>query len=174
MPEKAGIQVGDFPGFRIALAIASLPGMTDEFGQLLGRHTSATKRGSYSVDGMFQQMVYRDGGARSQKGLTLWAEVAVAPKPSVNIMPYFVGGGVSCQGAVPGRDIDIASAGLIYGTFSRYIPRTTAETAIKANYQVNSKRRLSITADFQYIIRPSGSGAIGNAAVLGTQLAISF
>jgi len=30
MPEKAGIQVRDFPGFRVALAIASLPGMTDD------------------------------------------------------------------------------------------------------------------------------------------------
>lgn len=37
-------------------------------------------------------------------------------------MPYFVGGGLSYQGVIPGRDKDIASAGIIYGTFSRYIP----------------------------------------------------
>jgi len=30
MPAKPGIQVRDFSGFRVALAIASLPGMTDE------------------------------------------------------------------------------------------------------------------------------------------------
>jgi hypothetical protein len=30
MPAKAGIQIRDFSGFRVALAIASLPGMTDE------------------------------------------------------------------------------------------------------------------------------------------------
>ena len=42
MAEKAGIQVGDFPGFRVALAIASLPGMTDELcSELLGRYTSS-------------------------------------------------------------------------------------------------------------------------------------
>ena len=40
MPEKAGIQIRDFPGFRVALAIASLPGMTDELcSELLGGHT---------------------------------------------------------------------------------------------------------------------------------------
>ncbi len=44
MAEKAGIQVGDFPGFRVALAIASLPGMTDEScSELLGRHTSGLR-----------------------------------------------------------------------------------------------------------------------------------
>jgi hypothetical protein len=30
MPEKAGIHVRDFPGFRVAPAIAGLPGMTDK------------------------------------------------------------------------------------------------------------------------------------------------
>ena len=33
---------------------------------------NATESGTYSVYGMFQQMVYRDGGAGSQKGLTVW------------------------------------------------------------------------------------------------------
>ena len=30
MPAKAVIQVREFPGFRVALAFASLPGMTDD------------------------------------------------------------------------------------------------------------------------------------------------
>jgi carbohydrate-selective porin OprB len=45
---------------------------------------------------------------------------------------------------------------------------------IEANYQITVKRWLSITPDVQYIIRPSGSSAIGNALVLGTQVAITF
>ena len=89
-------------------------------------------------------------------------------------MPYLVGGGMSYQGPFPGRDNDIAAAGVIYGAFSRYIPRTTAETVIEANYQITLNRWLSITPDIQYVIRPSGSRAIGNAFVLGTQLAINF
>ena len=40
MPAKAGIQIRDFSGFRVALAIASLPGMTDELcSELLGQDT---------------------------------------------------------------------------------------------------------------------------------------
>ncbi|HSE89912.1 MAG TPA: carbohydrate porin [Candidatus Binatia bacterium] len=135
---------------------------------------NSTKQGIYSIYGMFQQMVYRDGEAGSQKGLTIWGETALAPRSTVSFMPYFVGGGLSYQGAIPRREGDIASVGLIYGTFSRYIPRTTAETVIEANYQVTLTNWLSITPDIQYVIRPGGSSAIGNALVLGTQLAISF
>jgi porin len=123
---------------------------------------------------MFQQMIYRDGEAGSQKGLTVWGETAVAPKSSVNTMPYFVGAGLSYQGLIPSRDNDIASAGVIYGTFSRHVPQTTAETVIEVNYQVTLSRWLSITPDIQYVNRPSGSSAIKNALVLGTQVAIVF
>jgi porin len=136
-------------------------------------NSNSTESGTYSIYGLFQQMVYRDG-VDSQKGLTIWGETAIAPKSSVNTMPYFVGGGLSYQGSIPGRDNDIASTGVIYGTFSSFIPHTTAETVIEANYQINLKRWLSITPDIQYIIRPSGSSAIGNALVLGTQVTISF
>ena len=135
---------------------------------------SSTKSGLYSVYGMFQQMVYRAGAAGSQKGLTVWGETAVAPKSSVNTMPYFVGGGLSYQGPIPGRDSDIASAAVIYGAFSRYLPRTTAETVIEVNYQITLNPWLSITPDIQYVFRPSGSSAIKNALVLGTQVAIVF
>jgi porin len=135
---------------------------------------NASASGTYSIYGMFQQMVYRDGGPGSQKGLTVWGETAIAPKSSVNTMPYFLGGGLSYQGVITGRDNDIVSAGLIYGTFSRYIPRTTAETVLEVNYQITVTRWLSITPDLQYVIRPGGSSAIGNALVLGTQAVISF
>ena len=123
---------------------------------------------------MFQQMVYRDGGAGSQKGLTVWGEAALAPKSTVNTMPYFVGGGLSYQGPFPDATTILLQSGVIYGTFSRYIPRTSAETVMEINYQITFNRWLSITPDVQYVIRPSGSSAIRNAFVLGTQVAIVF
>jgi len=135
---------------------------------------NSTKSGLYSIYGMFQQMIYRDGEAGSQKGLTIWGEAAVAPRAIVSYMPYFVGAGLSYQGAIPRRDDDIAAVGVIYGTFSRYIPRTTAETVFEANYQVTLTNWLSITPDLQYVSRPNGSSAIKNALVLGAQVQIVF
>ena len=135
---------------------------------------NTAKSGSYSIYGMFQQMVYRDGGTNSQKGLTVWGKTALAPKSSINTMPYFVGAGLSYQGLIPGHDNDIASTGVISGIFSHHIPRSTAETVIEVNYQITFNRWLSITPDMQYVIRPSGSSTIKNALVLGTQVAIVF
>ena len=136
---------------------------------------NSTKSGLYSIYGMFQQMIYSDGEAGSQKGLTIWGETAIAPRSIVSFMPYFIGGGLSYQGAIPRRDDDIASAGVIFsGTLSRYVPQTTAETVIEVNYQITFNRWLSITPDIQYVIKPSGSSAIKNALVLGTQVAIVF
>jgi porin len=137
-------------------------------------NSNSIESGTYSVYGLFQQMLYRDGGADSRKGLTVWGEISIAPKSRVSIMPYFLGAGASYQGLIPGRNDDITSAGFIHGTFSRFIPDTTAETVIEANYQITVRRWLSITPDLQYVIRPSGSSHIGNALVLGTQLTISF
>jgi porin len=132
------------------------------------------KSGNYNIYALFQQMIYRDGEPGSQKGLTVWSEAAIAPKSKVNTMPYFIGAGMIYHGGIPGRDDDSASLGVFYGSFSRYMSQTTAETVIEANYQVNLTRWLAITPDLQYIIRPSGSGAIGNALVLGAQLAVNF
>ena len=138
------------------------------------KNPNATESGTYSIYGLFQQMVYREGEPGSLKGLIVWGATVLAPKSAVNIMPYFLGGGLSYQGLFSGRDNDIASAGVISGTFSRYIPRTTTETVIEMNYQIPLTGWLSITPDIQYVIRPSGSSAIKNALVLGTQVAIVF
>jgi len=134
----------------------------------------ATESGTYSIYGLFQQMLYRAGGADSQQGLTVWGEASMAPKASVNTLPYFLGVGLSYQGLMPSRSNDIVSVGFIYGAFSSSLPHTTAETVLEANYQITFKRWFSITPDMQYIIRPSGSSAISNAFVLGTQLAVHF
>ena len=138
------------------------------------RNGNSTKSGIYSTYAMFQQMVYREGGPGNQKGLTLWGETALAPKSTVSTLPYFVGAGLSYKGLMPRRDNDIASAAVIYGSFSRYIPQTTAETVIEINYQITLNGWLSITPDLQYVVKPSGSSTIKNALVLGTQLAIVF
>jgi porin len=130
--------------------------------------------GSYSLYALFQQMVFRDGEPGSLKGLTVWGEAALSPKPSVSTMPYFLGGGLSYQGIIPSRENDIASLGLIYGSFSGYIPQTSGETAIEANYRIAFTPWLSIMPDVQYIVKPGGSSNIQNAVVLGAQLEVTF
>jgi porin len=130
--------------------------------------------GNYSFYAMCQQMVYRDGDSRSRKGLTVWGEVALSPKPGVSSMPSFFGGGLSYEGIIPRRENDIASLGVIYGSFSGYTPQTSDETVIEANYGIILRPWLSITPDFQYVINPGGNSSIQNAFVAGAQLSITF
>jgi carbohydrate-selective porin OprB len=54
------------------------------------------------------------------------------------------------------------------------VVQATAETAIEINYQITFKKWFSITPDLQYVIRPAGSTAIGNAFLLGAQTSIVF
>jgi porin len=136
--------------------------------------TGGGQKGNYGIYAMFQQMVYRDGGPGSLRGMTVWAETGVAPKQSVNVMPFFVGGGLSYQGLIQGRGKDVLSVGAIRGAFSRYLAHTTAETILEASYRIAVTGGVSVTPDLQYVIRPSGTGALGNALVLGAQLEVSF
>ncbi len=137
-------------------------------------NVDATQKGTYSIYGQFQQMVQRDGDADSHKGMTVWAVTAISPKASVNRIPYLVGAGLSDEGLFHGRGSDIASAGVISGILSRFIPQSTAETALEINYQITFKRWFSITPDLQYVIRPAGSTAVRNAFLLGAQTTIVF
>jgi porin len=137
-------------------------------------NANTRRKGTYSIYVQFQQMVHRDGDADSHKGMTIWAETGIAPKATVNKTPYLIGAGLSYEGLIHGRGSDIVSFGVISGIFSRFIPRTTAETVIETNYQITLKRWFSITPDLQYVIRPGGSSAVDNAFVLGAQTTIVF
>jgi porin len=99
-----------------------------------------TQKGTYSIYSQFQQMVHRDGNSDSHEGMTIWAETAISPKASVNKIPYLAGAGLSYEGLFHNRASDILSVGVISGVLSRFIPSTTAETAIEINYQVTLKR----------------------------------
>ncbi len=131
----------------------------------------ATVSGNYAVYAMFQQMVYRAGGDR---GLTIWGQLALAPRQSASLIPYLVAGGLSYQGLLPSRGGDIASLGVVSGVFSRHVPDASAETVIEANYQAMLPFGLSITPDVQYVIKPAGNSRIRNALVIGVQLAVNF
>jgi porin len=144
---------------------------SSKFPSLTGSYSVFDNYGLYA---MAQQMVYRPGGPGSQQGLTLWATVTYAPKQEVNQIPWFLGGGASYQGLLPGRPQDTASLGVIYGVLSKCVPNTSAETVLEINYQIALTRWLTFMPDFQYVFQPSGSSAITNSAVAGFQAVVTF
>ncbi len=130
--------------------------------------------GNYGLYVMGEQMVFREGGPGSAKGLTLFGAIIYAPSASINTIPMFVSTGASYRGLVPTRYQDTAAFALYYGGFSRYLPGLTYELAREWTYAIALGRRLTIQPDVQYVINPGGVSSVGNAVVLGTQIAIEF
>ncbi len=130
--------------------------------------------GNYGFYVIGEQMVIREGGPGSSKGLSLFGTLIYAPQASINPLPWFGSAGASYRGLVPGRDRDTAAFALYYGGFSRYLPGQTYEMVLEWTYAIAVGRRLTVQPDIQYVINPGGVSSIGNAVVLGVQLAIEF
>jgi porin len=130
--------------------------------------------GNYGFFLLGEQMVYRDGGPGSARGLSLFGSLIYAPQERINPMPWFASAGASYRGLVPGRDRDTAAFALYYGGFSRDLPGQTYELVLEWTYAIAVTRWLTIQPDVQYVINPGGRSSIGNAVVAGAQLAVEF
>ena len=130
--------------------------------------------GNYGLYLLGEQMVYREGGAGSDRGLSLFGAFIYAPQQRINQLPCFASVGASYRGLVPGRDNDTAVFALYYGGFSRDLPGQTYELVLEWTYAVTLTRWLTVQPDVQYVINPGGRSSVGNAVVIGAQLAAEF
>lgn len=130
--------------------------------------------GNYGFFLLGEQMVYRDGGAGSARGLSLFGALIYAPQERINPLPWFASAGASYRGLVPGRDKDTAGFALYYGGFSRDLPGQTYELVLEWTYAIAVTRWLTVQPDLQYVINPGGRSSVGNAVVVGAQLAVEF
>ena len=130
--------------------------------------------GNYGFFLLGEQMVYREGGAGSDRGLSIFGAVIYAPQQRINPLPYFASAGASYRGLVPGRDKDTAGFALYYGGFSRDLPGQTYELILEWTYAITVARWLTVQPDLQYVINPGGRSSVGNAVVVGAQLAVEF
>jgi carbohydrate-selective porin OprB len=145
----------------------------DHFAVLPSGADSAT--GMYNIYAMFQQMVTRDGGPQSDRGLTVWTTASWTAQSSIARMPWSAAGGLSYTGLIASRGKDIASFGAYYGSVSHSIAGAARELAIELNYQYVMRRWITVTPDAQYISRPGGTASsLPSAMLLGVQAAIVF
>ena len=132
------------------------------------------RTGNYGFYLVGEQMVYREGGAGSDQGLSLFGALIYAPQQRINTLPWFASAGANYRGLVPGRDKDAAAFALYYGGFSRDLPGQTYELVFEWTYTIALAGWLTVQPDVQYVVNPKGRTSVGNAVVIGAQLAVEF
>jgi porin len=128
------------------------------------------------------QMVYRES-AGSDQGLVLWSALTYDPNEDIAIMPFQVNVGAVYRGLLPGRDRDATILGLAYGRFSDDYAgvvesqgggRPGHEMVLEAAYRYEITKFAYVQPGVQYVIRPGGTGRIGDAFILGVQMGVKF
>ena len=102
----------------------------------------------------------------------------------MNLVEWYLAGGVNFTGFVPGRAADVAGIALarsqVSGDYSHAQATLagngtySAETVVEATYKVTLTPWWSLQPDFQYIFTPSGRNGSPDAAVLGLRTSVAF
>jgi porin len=147
------------------------------------------KRGSWGFYSLFDQVIVPFGEPTSNRGFGVFGSVIVAPDESISQMPYFFTAGVACRGILASRPTDSAGFGVVYGDFSSDLHDSQErehlldptvgvqdyETVLEWTYRFYFRKgALFFQPDFQYVIRPGGTGKIDDALVLGCQIGFNI
>jgi porin len=151
--------------------------------------SGAKKRGSWGYYGLFDQVLVPFGMRGSHRGLGAFGSVTVAPDSHVQQLPLYFTAGISARGFFNARPRDAISFGIATGYFSDALQRAQRsellvpieggvqdhKRVVELTYRIDfHKGAYFVQPDFQYIVRPGGTGRLSNAPVLGAQLGINF
>jgi porin len=185
---EVGYRFNGLPGDSPRLGNYKLGGWYDH-STLTNFESGARQRGSWGYYGLFDQVLVPFGTRSSNRGFGVFGSVTVAPESHVQQLPLYFTAGVSARGLFDARPRDAISFGIATGYFSDALQRAQQqghflgpdggiqdhERVIELTYRLGLRNSaLIIQPDFQYIIRPGGTGRFNNAVVLGAQFGINF
>jgi porin len=185
---ELGYQVDGVPGDGQRLGNYKAGAWYDH-SKLTDFETGASKVGSWGFYGMFDQVLVPFSTPGTDRGFGAFGSVTVAPESHVQQLPLYFTAGVSARGPLNARPRDTASLGMGTGYFSNELQRAQLngrlvppeggvqdhETVTELTYRFDlRKSSMIIQPDFQYIIRPGGTGHLKNAPVFGAQFGIFF
>ncbi|WP_343527566.1 carbohydrate porin [Sphingomonas sp.] len=136
------------------------------------------------------QMILRDGGASSTRGLSVFGHFTANPEQSAQITRWYAAGLLK-TGTFKGRDADTLAIGVIHaqvnerlralhaeaqGLIDGYTALPEGETAIEMAYGLQLNRWLNIRPDVQYIADPGAfsNRKVDDALALGVQVKVQF
>lgn len=128
------------------------------------------------------QVAFDDKADDCGVGLGSFVRIGFQPADR-NEISFYVDGGLTYQGLIPGRENDTLGLAVAYGSLSGGAVRALAEAdainpgyeiAIEGTYQVQVTPWFAIQPNIQTIIRPGGTADFGNALVLGIRTSLEF
>lgn len=122
------------------------------------------------------QMVLREKD-KGAEGLALWAVFVLTQPDSSSPVPFQINAGLVYTGLIPGRDEDVAMAGLASGQIGALEPDASGndwEAVLEVGYRIQLPGTAFFQPNLQWILDPGGRGDIPNALVLGAQMGVSF
>ena len=185
---EVGYQINGLSGDSQRLGNYKFGGWYDH-ATLTDFESGARKRGSWGYYGLFDQVLVPFGSASSNRGFGVFGSVTVAPDSHVQQLPLYFTAGVSARGLFDARPRDAVSFGVATGYFSDALQRAQRngllvppeggvqdhETVVELTYRIDFRKgAFFVQPDFQYIIRPGGTGRLAAAPVFGAQLGINF
>lgn len=158
--------------------------------QMLFRERTATKLapaplGKEPADGKtFKEPIAPAAPEKlSEQGLYAFSFFNYAP-PYNNTIPFYFHTGLVYKGLIPTRDADQAGVAFGLGNYSlnkidaeedagRDVHQTY-EAVVEADYRAQLTKFVYVQPFWQYIIRPSGTGLLGNANIFGLHMGVTF
>lgn len=129
-----------------------------------------------------KSIVESGASAESDQGLGWFGRVAFDPQDR-NFVGFYFDSGFVYTGLLPGRDNDTAGLAFAYAGLTPGAAQTLyddgsrrvgVEMVLEATYSAQITPWLFIQPDAQYLMRPGGTGDLGNAFVLGGRISIVF
>lgn len=106
--------------------------------------------------------------------LTGFLTVTGAPQTNLNLFPFSIASGFSWSGIFSKRPSDAVAFGASYYMFSSRKAGQNYEIALELAYTLELTPWMTIQPDLQGVIRPSGTGDIPSALVMGFSTEIVF
>ena len=122
------------------------------------------------------QMLWRER-AESDEGLSIFSLFVFAPRYNNNFS-FYMHGGASYKGLIPGRPHDQLIAGVAMGNYGAASAddgvQPTQTVLMEAAYRIKLSGWSFLQPFAQYISNPDGFGNTANAAILGVSLGVDF
>jgi carbohydrate-selective porin OprB len=137
----------------------------------LGAGAGASSSFGFYAQG--QQMVLRQGGLGSARGLSVWGQVTWTPCVEVNLTPLGGIAGASWHGLAEARPKDTVSIAGYAGRWSPVLAGGRGLQGLEATYDLVLTGAFSVLLDLQGIFGIDGASG-SNAFVYGLQLALTL